>query len=334
MRAEDRNHTASRQAITRRRFLIDSAKGAAAGVTVASAPSVSRAEEATAPNSRVVIVTHPGALTKGNQADSTVLGKMIDVGIKALTGKSSDAEAWAQIAQPGQRVTMKWNEMGWRPIQTHPELRRVVTDALVRHGEVDEAKVFQFSRREAKGQAGRLVDVPIPSFGKPARLRRLFTDFTDCLINLPVLKAHRSRGVCISMKNHFGSIANPRDYHPGSRYWEGNLGKSIVELNLHPAIKDKTRLIVCDALRPQWDQGPLHAPGRRWNENALIFAFDTVAIDAVGLDIIEKKRKTVSSLRRKWKLPYAREMLAYGQKEGLGVADLNRIEVERIELKA
>ncbi len=315
------------RAITRRRFLRESAAGAAAlGATSSSASPVTKPAPAA---SRVIIVTHPDALVTGSKANPATMPKMLEAGIKALTGKQTDKEAWQRIAQPGQRVTMKWNEMGGRLIRTHPEMRSAVADALVTHGGLGAAKVVQFSRREIQGPTAEVVQVPIPSFGKPAKLRRLFTDFTDCLVNLPVLKVHRGKGVCISLKNHFGSILNPKNYH----YWEEGMGKAIVELNLFSAIRDKTRLIICDALRPQWDLGPVPAPGRRWNLNALIFGFDPVAVDAVGLDILERKRKTIGSLSQRWQLPYAREMLAYGQEKGLGVADLARIEIERIDLK-
>ncbi len=333
MQQDNSDCAASAPGLTRRRFLADSARGAAAaGMASLAGPSMAAAGEAAPRRSRIVIVTHPNALLKGYQADSGVLSKMVEAGIKALTGKQSNVEAWQQVAQPGQRVTIKWNEMGWRPIETRPELRGVAAGALSREGGLEASKVFLFSRIECKGDAARIVRVPIPNRGKDAKLRKLLTDHTDCLINLPVLKAHNGKGVCISLKNHFGSIANPRDFHSWDN--KNDMGKSIIELNAYPAIRDKTRLIIVDALRPQWDHGPLHAPGCRWSLNALIFGTDTVAVDAVGLDILEQKRKTISKLRRKWQLPYARKMLAYGEQKSLGVADLNRIDVERIELKA
>ncbi|MBN1345068.1 MAG: DUF362 domain-containing protein [Phycisphaerae bacterium] len=319
------------QELTRRRFLLDSAKGAAA-LSLASGASVASAADAAPSKSRVVIVTHPGVLLKDYQIDAGVLNKMVEVGIKTLTGKQSDKEAWQQIAQPGQRITVKWNEMGWRPIETRPELRGVVSGSLSRHGGNDPEKVFMFSRIECKGDAASIVEVPIPNRGKPAKLRKLLIDYTDCLINMPVLKTHSGKGVCISLKNHFGSIANPSTFHS----WENanDMGKSIIELNMFPAIRTKTRLIIVDAIRPQWDHGPLHSPSCRWPLNTLIFGFDTVAVDAVGTDILEQKRKTISKFKKTWQLVPARKMLAYGQEKGLGVADLNRIEIQRVELKA
>lgn len=317
------------RAITRRRFLRESAAGAAAlGATSSSASPVTKPAPAA---SRVIIVTHPDALVTGSKANPATMPKMLEAGIKALTGKQTDKEAWQRIAQPGQRVTMKWNEMGGKLIQTHAALRAAAADALTAHGGIEASKVVQYSCADAKGKANFFVKVTLPTRGRAAGLRRLFTDYTDCLINMPVLKVHNSVGTCIALKNHFGSICNPSHFHG----WQtGEMGKSIVELNALPAIKDKTRLVICDALWPQWDLGPIHAPGRRWKMNALIFSTDPLAVETVGTDLLEQKRKTISQLRRGWALPYAHKMIAYGQEKRLGVGDLNRIDVERVDLKA
>ncbi len=332
----DATEPVSMRRMTRRRFLAKSAREAAAvGLASASASSALRAAEAPRDKSRVILVSHPGALLKDYRVDTGVLSKMIEVGMKALTGKTSNTEAWQQIAQPGQRITAKWNEIGSRAIQTRKELRDAVAAGFSSHGKHDPSKVFMFSRIECKGDAARIVKVPIPHRGKDAKLRKLLTDHTDCLVNLPVLKSINFKSVSISLKNHFGSIANPWDFHT----WDnGNdMGKTIIELNCHPAIKDKTRLIIVDALRPQYEFGPISHPRFRWRMNTLMFGVDTVAIDAVGLDIIEQKRKTCEWVKkhgRNWQFPWARRMLAYGEQRGLGIADLNRIEIERIELKA
>jgi len=320
-------NAARQEPTTRREFLGRSATGLAA-ITLGST-SVRGTEGATT-KGRVVIVTHPNALIRGYQADSGVLFKMLEAGIKELTGAESDQVAWRRIAASGQRVTMKWNELGGPRIQTHPELRRLVRHALSKHADVPEERIVDYSHNETSGEAARTVEVPIPSRGRPARLRRLFTDFTDVLINLPVLKTHLGKGISVALKNHYGSITNPGDFH----YWDTHeMHKSIVELNAHPAIRGKTRLVLCDALQPQWDLGPTHDPGRRWNFNALILGFDPLAVEVVGLDIIEQKRREMLRSGPRWQLPYARKMIAYGQEMGLGVGDPARIDVHRVALK-
>ena len=334
MRQHDRGCPAGGPAVTRRRFLIDSAKGAtAAGLATAAAPAPLPGADAAASKARVVIVTHPKAMDSLHRTNPEAVSTMLEAGMKALTGKASYKDAWQQVVQPDQRITIKWNEMGWWPIETRKEIRTGIADHLASRAGFDRSKVFLFSRDECEGDAATIVKIQIPNRGKEAKLRRLLVDFTDAIVNVPVLKTHDGMGVSISMKNHFGSIANPSDYHA----WDDpkDMGKSIVELNAYPPIKDRTRLIIVDALRPQWDHGPLHMSRFRWRMNAMIFATDTVAVDAVGLDILEKKRRETGKFRRtKWQLHYGRRMLTYAEKMGLGVADLGRIEIERVQLKA
>lgn len=332
MRQDDATNPALTRDMTRRGFLAKSAREAAA---VGLASSTVRAAQTPREKSRVLLVSHPGVMDEKYRVDPAVLSKMVQVGLKSLTGKTSIRDAWQHVAKPGERITAKWNEIGFRPIETRKELRGAVLAGLTGPGGHDASKVLMFSRIECKGDAASIVKVPIPHVEKDAKLRKLFTHHTDCLINLPVLKSINFKSVSISLKNHFGSIANPWDFHT----WDNgkDMGKTIIELNCHPGIKDKTRLIIVDALRPQWEFGPLSRPQFRWRMNTLMFGFDTVAIDAVGLDIIEQKRKKCDWLKkhgRNWQFPWARRMLSYGEEKGLGIADLNRIEIERIELKA
>ncbi len=316
---------------TRRQFLADSARTAwVAGSGAAAIPSLAGAADAAKTKSRVVIVTHPEALKKGNRANPEVVAKMLEVGIKTVTGKQSSEEAWQDIAQPGQQATIKYNELGGRLVCVHENVRNAVADALVKHGGLEAAKVRQWGNLGVKGEPARIVKVSLDPDRPPAKLRRLFTDFTDSLINLGVLKTHVSKGVSICLKNHFGSIANPRDFHS----WESGMVERIVRLNSLPAIKDHTRLAIADALRPQWHFGPIYIPGWQWEFKGLLFSFDSVAADAVGTKMLEDYRKASRRLGRNWQLPHAHKLLAHAQEKGLGVADLNRIEIERIDMKA
>ena len=79
------------------------------------------------------------------------------------------------------------------------------------------------------------------------------------IINVPVLKDHDLAGVTMAMKNFYGAIHNPNKYH------DNNCNPYIAELNTSPIIKDKTRLIVCDALLAQYNGGPAFKPQYTWN---------------------------------------------------------------------
>lgn len=107
----------------------------------------------------------------------------------------------------------------------------------------------------------------------------------EYLINVPVLKAlDVCSGVTLSMKNHYGSIANPGNHHE-------DVMKFLLYLNSLPPIRKKTRLIVLDAIfcEYKWQNGR----GQDYvsKTNRIIFSKDPVAIDYLGWRLIERERK-------------------------------------------
>jgi len=139
------------------------------------------------------------------------------------------------------------------------------------------------------------------------------------LINLSALKAHSypyndmesgdegQTGISLSGKNHFGSIAGPFELHPDintNQNAKENSYSPIVDMSASPNLGKKTILFLMDGLYcgRKWRTYPIHFPNPPFNnkvepyENsewpASIFAsFDGVAIDCVGLDILNSQTK-------------------------------------------
>jgi len=108
----------------------------------------------------------------------------------------------------------------------------------------------------------------------------------DCayLINVPVLKALDGySGVTLSMKNHYGSIANPGEHHD-------DIMEYIPFVNNLTEIRTKTRLIVLDAIfgEYKWVNGRDQKYVERVNR--MIVSNDPVAVDATGWRMIEEMR--------------------------------------------
>jgi uncharacterized protein (DUF362 family) len=123
------------------------------------------------------------------------------------------------------------------------------------------------------------------------------------LINVPVLKSHWEAGVTFALKNHVGSGGeNIKDrqkiFHlppeEGNRLHK-NLGRgrpkaeAIALINTAPDIKNKTRLIVGDALFGIYLRGPSGEP--EFVYNGLIVGTDPVATDHQARLIIENERR-------------------------------------------
>jgi uncharacterized protein (DUF362 family) len=118
--------------------------------------------------------------------------------------------------------------------------------------------------------------------GSTPRLSRILTDMTDVTINCPVLKTHGQSGITAALKNVYGVIDNPGDYH-GTL-----LQTALPEIYRIPQICNSIKLTVVDALQAVTSgdtaDRPTMMPGR-------IFAsLDPLALDRYAYDLINQLR--------------------------------------------
>lgn len=137
--------------------------------------------------------------------------------------------------------------------------------------------------QDEEGGIGYDKTRPIDSgAGVTSHLTRIITGMCTYLINVPVLKDHSLAGVTLSLKNHYGSIDNPRDCH-------GNhCDPYIAKMNTAPQIREKTRLFLCDAALGVSRGGPRGAPD--FEPGRVLASFDPVALDYTGLTLINARR--------------------------------------------
>ncbi len=150
---------------------------------------------------------------------------------------------------------------------------------------------------------------------------KILTRECTALINVPVLKDHDLAGVSIGMKNFYGAIHNPNKYHDDA------CNPFVAHLNLHPQIRDKLKLTVCDALTAQYHGGPAYSPSYTWSFNGILLATDAVALDSTGLKIIEDKRreKGMKTFKEEKREPL---YIKTAQESGLGTYDREKIKVK------
>jgi uncharacterized protein (DUF362 family) len=292
---------------------------------------------------RVVVVRTKKALTQGYDADRGALRAMLAAGLVALSGEKDVVKALGRYVRPGERVGLKINGLAGRNAATHVELVDELSSLLVK-ASVEGRNQIAFDRfkrdltasgfavqpagggyrcigNDEAGHEEELAQMP----SSASRLSRVLTTHVDGVINLPILKQHMLCGVTGGLKNNFGCIHNPNKMHldNGDPY--------IAEVNAVPAIRDKQRLVIMDALRPVVDNGPSYQPGMAEVANLMLFATDLVAIDTVGLGILEdlRKQRDLPSLE---KVGLAPRYLATASKLGLGVSERAGIEVISLEV--
>jgi hypothetical protein len=185
-------------------------------------------------------------------ADQTIISKMVSDGLKNMTGKATDAEAWNAIFKyynsthgrgdtgykAGEKIVIKINlngAGGAGNINTSPQVCYAILDQLVNKAgvaqsdisigdpnvsmtAVTQTKCTNFSKVKFWTSVTQSTsDVFLTSDGKVKN--KLPQDFIDATyeINIPVLKKHHRAGISIGCKNHFGTLASSRggawDYH-------------------------------------------------------------------------------------------------------------------------
>ena len=340
--------------ISRRDFL----KGAAvtgAGIYGAAILPIESNAASKPPKSRLVIVNSPNVFTTSTQTtvstdmtsigssdtsiNQSVLNSMISQGIRAFTGKKSDADAWKKLFKPSDVVGIKVNSFCGRDASTHPEVVAPVIAGLKLAGVKEESIIvwewqdrhlisggFRVNRTDegflCYGTENEFEEQTTTVGSISGRLSKILTQKITALINIPILKEHCEAGVSCAMKNHYGSIHNPGDYHGN------NCNPFIAEVNSIPAIKNKTRLIICDALKPLANGGPNFNSEFVWEYRSIHIGADPVAFDFLGWQVIDARRKEIGlpTLADAGRPP---KWLATAASMDLGTNDPARMEIIR-----
>ena len=144
------------------------------------------------------------------------------------------------------------------------------------------------------------------------------------LINVRPMRAHNWAGVGGCLKNYIMFVPKPSDYHPDSCIDLGAIWRL-------PQVAGKTRLNVLLMLTPQFNcLGPHHFDKEfTWQYKGLLVGTDPVAVDAVGLKIIEAQRRQYFKEDTPMRPP-VRHIRAAEEKHNVGIASLEQIEIIKL----
>ena len=253
--------------------------------------------------SRVVIARDASLATSGRTLDSRRLLNLLDRAIATHFNSDSPIDAWKKIVRPGEVAGLKVNCLSGRGAATHVQLVEAICERLQQAG-VPRKNILIWDRLSSdlesagfrlSSHPGRIrcigndelgYDPELAVYGNAGSLlSKAMTQVCDAVINLPVLKDHGIAGVTLALKNLFGAIHNPNKYHlnTGNPY--------VADVYMLPPIRQKVRITICDAIAGQYEGGPSYMPQWSWPFNGLIVSEDPVALDYIGWQIIEQKRR-------------------------------------------
>jgi uncharacterized protein (DUF362 family) len=307
--------------ITRRDFVKTAAAGVA-GLALTGLPSGKCEAVEKFPHWGKAVIIRDESVTDGPNINSKIVSEMLEESIKLLTNGGGWPSLFSSY-KTGETVGIKVN-CQWPRVPTQPKVVAAIVNELVKIGIPKdkiiiwdaEMNLLILSMMFLVGQefsgvrmvATDKLDKPYDESktfeiqGNPAHLSRLLTG-ADHLINVPVLKNHFEAGVTFALKNNVGCVGKDNQYRQklfhdpidekNPLHKISGRGAPIAErialINTAPDIKNKTRLIVGDALFGVYMRGPLGEP--EFAYNSLIVGTDPVAVDHQARLIIENERK-------------------------------------------
>jgi uncharacterized protein (DUF362 family) len=270
---------------------------------------------------RVIEVFGANAIANGRVAQPAVRG-MLDAGMRALTGDSRGADAWARFVVPADVVAIKVNPSSAPATTTSIALLREVIASLNTAG-VMNRNIIVYDRNsnqlEVNGYHSlvppgvRVLGLDqrwtVPGVDRPGYDPDVFCEM-DCfgeretrsylasvvtseatkIINLPCLKEHNASGVTGCLKNlAYGSFSNVARTHVEPKTYTDPV---IPVMCTAGPLRAKSVLHIMDGIRAVYHGGPFGwNPDFVWDARTLLIGTDPVAVDRVELEIVEAKRR-------------------------------------------
>lgn len=289
----------SKHELTRREFNLSLAALGGAALLPGRVRAAEAPKGATPAKTKVILIRDATVLDEKGKPKPDVLLKMMDTAVAALTGKIG-IDGWKTFLQPSDVVGIKTNHWQYLPTTEAVEsaLEQRVLDVGVK------------TQNVAIDDRG-VLDNPV------------FQRAT-ALINARPMRSHLWSGVGSLIKNYIM-------FSPSPSSWHGDSCADLAGVWKLPIVKGKTRLNVLVMLTPQFHSVGPHGfnPKHVWSYHGLIVGFDPVACDAVGLRIIEAKRRAFFGEERPL-APPAKHIALADTRHHLGTAEPARIEIVRI----
>lgn len=328
---------------------------------------------------RVVAVEHPGSVIEGKHQREPV-NAMMSKGLMELTGAPNATDAWRYFFEPGDVVGIKVNPVGQPFLISTAEVMQAIVAGLESAGvkRADIWAYDRYEREFQSGGFekwlpdgvrwtsatvravnGLQLDMdrydrdmymemalvaqggdPTNSHHRRSYVANFISKQVNKVVTLGVVKHHQSAGATIALKNISHGFVNnvARSHVSSSNNACGMFIPTVVDM---PVFRQKVVLHVIDGIMAAYHGGPGRKVGRYlWENKTMYFATDPVAVDVVGLSVIDRKRGQMGMEPIAAAKPDADSLFVRMQPEfieiagllGLGVSDEAKIDLRKIKL--
>jgi len=249
---------------------------------------------------RVVLIRDEKVLDNKGHINAEIINRMLDRAIATLFDKEESLDAWKQLISPDDIVGIKSNE--WSYLPTPAEIEQAIKT--------------------------RVKDAGVPEKNIEIDDRGLLNNEiflkSTALINVRPLRTHHWSGIGGCIKNYITFVPDPYNYHDNSCADLAVIWKKRL-------IKDKTKLNILVVLTPLfYGVGPHHFDMTyTWNYKGILVGTDPVALDSVGVRLLEAKRQAYFDKPQPIMPPP--HHVAYADiKHKLGTSDIKKIELIKL----
>jgi len=256
--------------------------------------------------------------------------ELLETSLTKLTGTAEAKDAWHSLLREEDVIGLKFNQSGQRIIGTTDATAEAIVGSLVDAGWPASKIVCIEIPTTTADRLG--VTQPVPGFDRtPTRFGSgedalaSFLHQVTALISVPFLKTHNICTLTCALKNISHAVVK----HP-ARFHDNECSPFIPDIVSIPAIRDRLRLAIVDALRVVYADGPVATSYNLTNTGGLILSTDLVAADAVGLALLNDVRKRAQLppvVASSENVPY----LVAAHRSRLGVAAPRGIDLLRIQ---
>lgn len=251
----------------------------------------------------------PRVLYPEGRVDFDIIEQLVDGAISHLTGKPADM-AWQQFFSANDTIGLMIET--WRyPVQVATV--EVIIDRLVGMGVSpsriivfggDEHDLFSAGFNISRDTAGVRV-LGAQSEGFRGGMSRIVTDYCDGIINVGALRTDPELGMAGCVANTLACVPNVK------RVALRQTPLTLPQVAAHPAVRGKVRVSFLEAYLPL-----LETTGQArvtWQYKGLIAGTDMVAVDMVGLKVLQGCRNAHKGAE--WPLPAVPEYLKAAQED-------------------
>jgi uncharacterized protein (DUF362 family) len=309
---------------------------------------------------RVVIIRNPEMRNAKGEIGKIEVQRTVYEALRSLSDGGSGDEFLQSIISPKDIVGIKVDTyLGDKDNATRPEVAYSLAEFLIKTGVKDNNVIIWDRAGDELEQAGYVIkdtktdirciatntkrvqrlskpmagfdDKEITIGSAKTRVSNIISQTCTVMVNMPCLRTFKFKentGIGNAMMNMYGAV-EITDENTKALY-DKDCNPGAAEIYNIKSIKNKTKLVICDAIYPLYNGGPAEDQRYHWNCNSIIAGLDPVAVDAVAQGIIQKHRDKVLPDTPKLRSDYLDTCA--GSKYRLGIIDLKEIEVVEKEI--